>query len=234
MVYPPDVAYTPPPSPEPIRKEKWAPPPQEEEEEVDGEPPLDEQLEWIGAESQLVGEERRGGREGGRGGEGRNGRRREGGREREWGWQERRRGREEREGGGRRREGEERMGGKGEERGEMEGGMERDLERKDKTEGEIEKGRFVEEEKNEQEIKNEGMATSSAPFSSSQLPAGTGHLSAAAERHRASLPTQRVHQGCRRPLTDLRPASPRRTDVRQNGEEACNSPWVVTINVIIL
>ncbi|XP_043203260.1 obscurin-like isoform X2 [Amphibalanus amphitrite] len=54
MVYPSDVAYTPPPSPEPLRKEKWAPPRLEdaaEEEELDGEPPLDDQLEWIGAES---------------------------------------------------------------------------------------------------------------------------------------------------------------------------------------
>ena len=61
MVYPPDVVYTPPPSPESIRKEKWAwaPPRLEDaqEEEVDGEPPLDDQLEWIGAESQLVGTE---------------------------------------------------------------------------------------------------------------------------------------------------------------------------------
>ena len=57
MVYPPDVVYTPPPSPEPIRKEKWVPPKLEEpEEELDGEPPLDEQLEWIGAESQSVGD----------------------------------------------------------------------------------------------------------------------------------------------------------------------------------
>ena len=60
MVYPPDVVYTPPPSPEPLRKEKWVRQEPEEEEEVDGEPPLDEQLEWIGAESQSVGGGERG------------------------------------------------------------------------------------------------------------------------------------------------------------------------------
>ncbi|XP_037094652.1 obscurin-like isoform X2 [Pollicipes pollicipes] len=48
MVYPPDVAYTPPPSPEPVRRDKNPPPAAEQDEPVD---PLDDELDWIGTES---------------------------------------------------------------------------------------------------------------------------------------------------------------------------------------
>ncbi|XP_037085172.1 obscurin-like isoform X4 [Pollicipes pollicipes] len=50
MVYPPDVVYTPPPSPEPTRRVKWQPP-RLEPDGPDGHEPIDTEIGWVGTES---------------------------------------------------------------------------------------------------------------------------------------------------------------------------------------